>query len=179
MSDRLPTQIEPYRLAKAQRVLRGDIALGAMSRLAGSLVSEQGAVTVELRFGVDPDGITYIAGHLSGELMLRCQRCLQAMLYSIDCELNLGLVASEAQVEGLPERYEPLVVTSPTLSLSAIVEDEVILALPIVPMHADPACRPAYMAADDEAGAGTETEAPNPFAVLAQLKTEVKSNSED
>lgn len=179
MSDRLPTQIEPYRLAKAQAVLRGDLALATMSRLADLLASDEGDVAVDLHFGIDPDGIAFIAGHVSGRLMLQCQRCLQAMPFDVDVELMLGAVASEAQVERLPERYEPLVVTSPTVSLSAIVEDEIILSLPIVTVHDDPACQPANAPEDEMAEAAMKAKAPNPFAVLAELKTEVKRSSED
>ena len=73
----------------------------------------------------------------------------------------------------LPERYDPLVVSGQTLSVAALVEEEILLALPAIPRHEGEACT-AAKASDlqqRQENDVSEASAANPFAVLAQLKS--------
>lgn len=67
---------------------------------------------------------------------MTCQRCLEAVTVRIDAEFRLGLVEAEQSMVGLPDGLDPLLVRRyDTCSLARLIEDELILALPIVPKH--------------------------------------------
>ena len=77
----------------------------------------------------------------------------------------------------MPEDYEPLIVESAQIAPGDIAEDELILSLPIVAMHALEDC-PALQQTRPEQQELDEAEKPNPFSVLAQLQKEAKSKQE-
>lgn len=169
MSDeRLPLHIDPLRLARAGAQLRGRMPMADMERFASLLAQAPGEAEVELDFGIDVERRAFMRLQLRAEVMLVCQRCLGSVRHPIAVERLLGVVTSEAQAEKLPDIYEPLYVTEEPLFLREVIEDELILSLPIVPRHAEGECAPAVTGAgtDNKAGAVRE----NPFAVLAGLK---------
>jgi len=170
MSGRLPEYIDPFRLADAGQALRGSLALARFKRLTPLLSSNEGEAAVELRFGVDEGGLRYLRGHVSAELELVCQRCLGPMTQAIDTDMRLGLVESAAEGEQLPGEYEPLVVDAPPISVADVIEDELMLALPIVAMHPWEEC-PASHRVSDGLGEGSGADAKNPFAVLANMRS--------
>jgi uncharacterized protein len=172
MSEHLPAQVDALRLARQGRRLRGRLALGRMSRLKGYLSSAEGQVEADLRFGVDGDGKPYLKGTIEATVELVCQRCLEPMRQPIRARASLGLVGSEAAAERLPEDYDPLIVGDDPLFLSDIVEDELILALPIVPMHDEDGCSAAGATSESAVKSDDSPQpvAENPFAVLRKLK---------
>jgi uncharacterized protein len=184
MLGRLPEFIDPLRLAQQQRVLKGKISLSCMKRLVPFLARTEGTVEVDLNFGIDELGVHYIHGGFDTVLDLICQRCLEPMTIRLGGPVSLGVVRSEAEGERLPGHYEPLIVGSDAVLLPAIIEDEVMLALPIVPMHASAQC-PGWEseAGESEAGAGEppegedgqKSEKVSPFAVLNALKKDRRS----
>jgi len=166
MSDQLPDTIKPQSLVDTGGRLNGFISLDKMARLSAQLASNDGFVEAQLSFGKDVQGIRLVRGTIKTELQLTCQRCLEVVSYPLDLKLSLALIASAEQAEDLPEEYEPLVLDSPALSLTTLIEDELLLALPIVAMHPETTC-----SINKEVAAENETvEKPHPFATLAQLK---------
>ena len=132
-----------------------------------ALVAQDGDLQVVMELGRDPDGTYYLAGTIRGEVQLCCQRCLEAMPMSLDLEFRLGLVQSQEAASRLHGSYEPLLVTAEPALLADIVSDEVLLALPIVPLHDDRAeCR----SLTKEYQSPNMPQRENPFAVLAELK---------
>jgi uncharacterized protein len=111
---------------------------------------------------------------MQAQLPLRCQRCLQPMLTEIDTKVALVVLDSEpsqnsqnSQNEELPVGYETITLTSTQVSLITLIEDELILALPIVAMHtACPSNECQYVSSIAE----DKTLKNNPFQVLSQLK---------
>ncbi len=171
--ERLPVHIDPLRMAEAGRLLEGEYSVAEMDRLRDSLLDSSGKVAVSLEFGIDAEGIRYMKGRLQSELTLECQRCLQAMQAPIDAEIALGLVRSNDAAELLPSHYEPLLVESDALFLRDIIEDELLLALPLVAMHdecidVNAQAADATQRKDDDSG---ESDKANPFAALAALKS--------
>lgn len=174
MSGRLPQIVHPGRLAESGASLRGTVALNTLPRLAGYLHDTEGEVNVELEFGIDVQKIRFVQGRLSGTLHLICQRCLQSLAYPVDLDVALGLAWSEAGAEKLPGHYEPLIVDEARLELARLVEDELMLALPVVPMHAIDECRHdrrliGAPAADEAAGQAGTQDTRRPFAGLGEL----------
>lgn len=100
---------------------------------------------------------------------LQCQRCLQTVAQTLVVDRRLRFVRSEAEAERLDESSEDdVLVLSPRLDLHDLVEDELILALPLVPRHDGLCPQPLPMPVDD---LQDEEPAPNPFAALAALRS--------
>ncbi len=172
-SERLPVHIDPIRMAETRRLLQGSVALSEMARLAESLRDTEGEVEVSLEFGIDNEGIRFMRGRIQAEVSLECQRCLETMRYPIDSEFSLGIVPDAGEAEALPSHYEPLLVGTEPLFLRDIIEDELLLALPIVAMHPPEECsvRISSNQQVDETHTDTgATDKENPFSVLADLK---------
>ena len=125
MLDRLPEYIDPLHLADKRGALKGQIPLKSLDRLAEMLVNDTGAVNVELFFGRE-GRLAKVEGHIEAVLELKCQNCLQAVKWPIDCTIKLGVVTSIDQANRLPEDYEPLLVEEGKIPLKNIIEDEII-----------------------------------------------------
>jgi uncharacterized protein len=169
MSGRLPVAIDPLRFAETGRRLEGRLLLGGFDRLAPLLSDTTGEIEVELEFGIDDMRVPFLSGHIQGHLRLTCQRCMEPMDYEVDSHFILGLVQSDYEADGLREDYEPLLVGDEPMVLADIIEDELILTLPIVPSHELSAC-PVTTHVTDSSTENTADEAVNPFAVLSELK---------
>lgn len=171
MSGSLPDRIDALRLAETGRALSGRLPLAALTRLAPTLSTPEGELVIEMS-GSKDGRVRTLHGRIMTTLKLVCQRCLEPMTVPIDVQFQLGLVTTDEQAERLPEGLEPLLITEPTLRLAEVVEDELMLALPIVALHPEgSACAarvPAAMAAMQEPAEPEPRK--NPFAALAQLK---------
>lgn len=167
MIDHLPDRLDLLATADAGRVLQGRMKLASMQRLLPALTSSDGDLQVYLEFGKDPDGTRYMSGTIQGEVGLQCQRCLEPMSLSLDLGFRLGIVRDQQALNVLHERYEPLLVGAEPTSLAEIVTDEVLLALPLVPAHAD--SEKCHEFVQDYKPPQPEKRE-GPFAVLAELK---------
>lgn len=168
---RLPVQIAPFKLARQGQSLQGSIQLNRMERLAQILADTGGEVRVALQFDVDEQGVHFASGHLNADVHMTCQRCMKPMSVSIDTKVTLGFVSSDEQAQNLAQNYEPFIVEREPINLSEIVEEELILALPIVALHADQGCEPVIESLQKSAAEIDQTDVkPNPFAVLSELK---------
>jgi uncharacterized protein len=169
MHQQLPKEIDPFRLADNGLRLEGKLKLSQMARLSAAIVDNEGSVDVELQFDIDETGTPFMVGHIKTELPLVCERCMQTMQHLVDTDLSVGLIRHERQAEQLPEQYEPwLIDNDVAVELSSIVEDELLLAIPIVPKH-EHACLPEDMWQSGEE-IGEEEKPESPFAVLSALK---------
>ncbi len=134
MKPTIPVQLNFMQKAKNGFEIQGKWPLNQLKRLNEVLVSDQGEVEVELKFG-KAGPIPYIEGHITAELQLKCQRCMQAMSYTVDSDFKLGMVLNEEQIERLPDEYEPYLVEDDSNFVGDMLEDELLLALPLVAMH--------------------------------------------
>ncbi len=178
MSTRLQEYIKPLSLCDRGEHLQGLMPLTGMDRLAGSLCHQNGEVEIDLAFDIDPQDTKFLRGHLKTELALECQRCMKAVETPIETDISLGFVDSEAVGQQLSSEYEPYVLTTPTVVLRELVEDELILALPIVAFHPEDECEVAVLQhePDEDIPPADEEKKPNPFTALAGLK---KAKSDD
>lgn len=162
----LPLHIDPLRLAKTGARLHGSLPMAGMERLGSLLAAKPGDVTLSLTFDLDPDlRVAVLHLQLQAELELSCQRCLDTLKHPVAIDRRLGVVMNELQAEQLPEEYEPLLATPEPLFLRDVIEDELILCLPIVPRHAEHVCG---LKMKEETLSETATS--HPFAALAELK---------
>lgn len=107
-------------------------------------------------------------------LPLECQRCLDAVIETVEVDRWFRFVASETEAEALDaDSEEDVLVLSRSMNLLELIEDELLLAMPLVPMHESCDHQPVsdwVTSTDLDEDIAPESERPNPFAVLAGLR---------
>ena len=165
---RLPLTIDPLRYAKARRELAGTVAFAQMPRLTEMLSATEGQAQVQMSFVFDEEHRTVVKVRVQATLPLTCQRCMQTLHYPVDVSAALCPVNDEAAAALLPEHYEPVVLTDEQCSPLEMVEEELLLSIPVVPVHHDKDCALGR----DQAYYDAEPALPDrqrPFEVLSQL----------
>lgn len=165
----LPESVDAWRMVSARRIFAGCISLASMPRLAGFLADVTGECEYEIVFDRAAQGQAFVDLKLDGRLPLSCQRTLDRFELPVVIHQQLGLIRAESEEAALPEGFEPVLVPDDgVLRLRDLIEDELILAIPLVPMRDDDPPGDAPVWQDAEAPAD---EVDNPFAALAGLKT--------
>ena len=168
----LPATIDPIQLAERGVRLTGTLPLKSMPRLAQASLDGSGDVHVDLYFERGEGEKVYLMhGTLRVRLHATCQRCLEGMNLELEAAPWLILMRSGPAQDMLGDDPDILVADKPLL-LSTLVEDELLLALPMVPMHELGKC-PAKVYIAKQAVSELQDIAPDkksPFAVLRRLK---------
>lgn len=157
-------------MVTARRGVEGRLPLSSLTRLQGSLLDTEGDVRFALEFDRDSLQVPYVELRIDAELPLECQRSMNRFLLPVHIVQRLGLIRDEADEAALPPGYEPLLVPDDGMLRTAeLVEDELILAVPVVPVA------PGTEEVEREWPASeAEQERANPFAALSAMKN--KSN---
>lgn len=138
-TDRLPIRFNPFHLAEKDMRLEGSIALKSMDRLKQTSVTPlEPDAQVMLRFSTEMSGIVLLTGKIRARLSMTCQRCLHDMVLDIDWPIELALIHSDAEAVEVQDGFETYEVIEDTIFTRDLIEDELLLSLPIVPMHEDP-----------------------------------------
>ncbi|MGB5541762.1 MAG: YceD family protein [Gammaproteobacteria bacterium] len=115
-------------------------------------------------------GVVTVTGRVSASLPLRCQRCLETVVVEVDQALSLAVTA-EGEEQLAPERMEAWPLTAGPVRLGELLEDELLLATPLVPMHTDLAdCGELRGTLDALQRSDEPAVAESPFAALKNLK---------
>lgn len=161
------TTIDPIQLAETGARLTGEFPLSGMRRLVEMCADEQGSVNVDLHFERDlSDGLRLMRGRIEARVGLICQRCMERLDVGLATEPRLILLRP-GEHEHLVETGDALVIDRP-LTLGELIEDELLLEVPMVPMHVSDACPAQSLVAADKPEQ-RETRA-NPFSALGKLK---------
>jgi uncharacterized protein len=123
------------RLADRGIGLKGELELKALPRLNDILHADRGSVRADLRFR-KRDGWLTAELEYAATLELTCQRCLEAFTHPVSARVEMALVESEAVEKYVPEGSEPFVLEGGRFQPAELVEDELIMAVPLVPRHA-------------------------------------------
>jgi len=163
MSERLPVQIDPIRLADEGVRLQGELSDSDMPRLRkfSAPGSWPAVVAVDLQFERAAQGVRRLRGSIHVCVQMVCQRCLKPLAVEVTARPFLTLLQSDMAADD----GEALQVTAP-IRLRELVEDELLLAMPMIPVHAEAECTSLTKAGAVPVTAGKE----NPFAVLHELK---------
>jgi len=145
---------------------RGQIAFAEMPRLTSMLLGRDGYADVSFGFTLNELGHAMIEGHYQANLQVECQRCLEPMTYCIDQAFNLLIDASEEDIESF--QLDSVYTSEGYLDVFEVIEDELILALPIIMMHEESNCNTYWHAESEQETPPAEKH--NPFAVLETLK---------
>lgn len=172
-----PKSFEPRRLdvrafAEAGATLEGELDQAALPRLQeGLLATDLAPAPVRWRAtgeqrpvaGGGPE--TWLVLRADTQVTLACQRCLQPMAETLEIDRRFRFVEGEDEAARLDEELEDdVLAASRAFDLLELLEDELILALPLVPRHETcPQPLPQAVGAPEEAK-------PNPFAALAALR---------
>ncbi len=171
MSAGLPETLDAWRMLAARRSFEGSVPLKSMPRLCEALEEPDGDCSYALAFDRGSLGVPHVEVRARAQLPLVCQRTLRRFLLPVEIVQRLALVEGEDHEAELPEGYEALVVGADgTIHPLDLIEDEFILALPVVPV--DPSSEPveASWPATPQGGAEATTTQDNPFAVLADFR---------
>jgi len=167
----MPERGDPIRLAELGRSFEGELPLSVFDRLSGDLASTRGNAAYKVRFGTDERGHGFAEGRVRTELPLMCQRCLKPYSMAVERRWRIVLMDDPAEEELLDEGEDAFLVTDRGMKLSDLVEDELILAMPVVPMHPGGACdAPAPGEADSPPEAVEDDATQKPFTGLSRLK---------
>ncbi|MBT3204363.1 MAG: hypothetical protein HOM14_11255 [Gammaproteobacteria bacterium] len=158
-----------YRVSKElgqNSLLSGSFQLSKLARLCSLILSEEADLKVTFEFSTDVYQHPSIKGHLDTELLVECQRCLEPMVHPIDLDFHLLIDATEEDVQSF--QIDTVYTDEGYLDVFEVIEDELILALPLISMHEDSTCNKNWQPDSDEE---MVVEKVNPFSVLEALKS--------
>lgn len=126
----IPPHIDPRKLVDRGATLEGVYALADMPRVCEQLTSDAGEVRVKVSFERDHQKLAVMHMQLDTEVSMVCQRCLDAAAIPVHGEYTYAILREGQSADGLPKGYDALEVGEEPLDLLALVEDELLLALP-------------------------------------------------
>lgn len=169
----VPKHVDAVKLVKANQTFNAVIEQKNLNRLTEAVVSCLEPVTCEIEFLQAADKQRLLRGKCHTKVVMTCQRCLGEVTFPVSSEFEIGLVFTDEQASQLPKILDPVELDEEgQLNLWTVVEDEVLLALPMFPMHPEDECQAAVTTASEPEAETTNSsdERPNPFAALAKLK---------
>lgn len=170
-----PQHLDVAAFAQAQQILEGQTPVAAYPRFAeevqGDLASQSVAWHAQGQWQAQTGGAghAWLALEVHAQATLTCQRCLQPVDMPLQVQRDFRFVKDEATAQSEDEdSEEDLLVMSRDFDLQALIEDELLMALPLVPHHA--VCPQPLTFDDGAVEIDAAPEKPNPFAALAQLR---------
>lgn len=160
--------IDSLDFARNGKHLSGDVPIADLPRLLDALETPRGVLHYTVQGGVDKQGMQFLDVGVVGLCRLRCQRCLDGLDYPVRLDTRLllrdqpGLDALDDEAGNEEEGFDSILADT-HLNVLDMLEEEILLSLPIAPKHELGACQ-----ATD--GKNTRLDEQNPFAVLAKLK---------
>ena len=163
---RLPRQVDPHKLSVQEAHLQGEVPTAGMERLAGAVMGQNESAAVDLVFRRDEMNRCIVEGKVSLAVTMRCQRCLGEVEEQLESDMIFGVVREDDRAAALPKWLDPWLVAGDDADLYELIEDELLLALPIVAFHDEENCpgRGHYSTGE------VEEARDNPFSVLKALK---------
>ncbi len=161
--------IDSLDFARRGQKMSGEIPVAELPRLRDVLENQRGFLKYAVQGVFDEQGNPALHVSIAGSCQLRCQRCLSALDYAMQLDTRLLLrsqaeldALDESTIEGQEEEFESILADA-HLDVLDLLEDEILLSLPIAPRHEEGACQAILSGSAQE-------EKQHPFAVLAKLK---------
>jgi uncharacterized protein len=162
MPDGWSRPLDAEQLADRHAAIDFSIRLGELPRVAPQLARDEGSVIGTASFGRER-GLAVVELVIEAAVPLTCQRCMAPMAWPVANRARIAIVADAAAADGVPPELETVIAPGGRVSVGELVEEELLLGLPIVALHADEA------ACGGRPGDGPEEETQKPFAGLAAL----------
>ena len=162
----LPEQVDYRKLVSDRALLQGIIPLHRFSRLARLLESNDGKAQVRLEFRKGKKRQTLVLGKAQLEASLICQACMEPLKIPLEIGVRLILVSSVREIFDLKQSEDGLVIDAKLVKLVDLLEDELIVSLPMVPRHNPGTCE-MYV---DKPELSDIEETHRPFAALSIMQ---------
>lgn len=130
--------LDAAELARTRSVWESEYTSTHFSRLRDIAVSDVPQIAAQLRFE-QWSGHAAIQGHMTGSVELICQRCLKPMRFLFDEAFDLVLVGADGDAAAVPDSHEVVTLETPLLDVQWLIEEQLLLALPLIPKHEDEA----------------------------------------
>lgn len=148
-------RFDGFRLARERGQLDGTVDAATLPRVADTVLDGAGPIAWRIEGTQDALGRPALAVALDGDVVLECQRCLQAQTWPVHTRTVLALARDDADLARLDaDSDDEVVLAAAPLDPAQLVEDELVLALPYAPRHADGECEPPQDAAPNESARG-------------------------
>ena len=132
IKNELKTYIQPRKLAKKEGVLKYKWQVKDFGRLEGLLFSDDGVIEVELKGRQDNRHRCLVEANIKADVSLECQTTFEPISYQVDTKVTYCTVIEEEQIADLDEDYEPLLIDDGQVDIKQVIEDELILSLPLI-----------------------------------------------
>ena len=161
-----PAVIDTLEFARSAQESSGSVPVSALKRLEDLLYDSAGTLGYELAGRRDERNRPLLELVVAGELHLQCQRCLGLLEYPLKVRNSLLVIPEGAAPEDdLEDPDAPdTIEANPELDVNALIEDEVLLSLPLAPRHPEGACASRFETQYQASAA------PSAFEKLAALK---------
>lgn len=170
MSGALPEYLDLTKAGHAPIRWSGDLELASLQRLSEALADGSSRAHVDLQV-FEEGGRKVIRGKVQAELSLTCQRCFGRLQYPVTADFNLAWVRGMQEASRLPAAYDALSSVTGRVKLNELIEDELLLALPMVARHAQPEeCTARIPGSVKQQGTTVSVATSKPFAILRVLK---------
>ncbi|MDO4433016.1 MAG: YceD family protein [Alysiella sp.] len=157
--------INPLTFAADKAILQGEVALQELDErvCVPEMAETNRKIAYQITGGIDVLQRPFLDLSVSGDLKLHCQRCLLPTDFQLNENVRIVLFSDEETLDNAMVSDESLegMLLDEELDMLTLVEDQILMALPISPKHND--CDDAHL---DKVNQGK----PNPFAVLSGLK---------
>lgn len=165
MPSDLSQPIDLLHLAKSKKRIEGSMPLDSFERVKDVLMKNTDKLHYSLSFGFDESRTCVVETTIATSLVLECQRCLGPVTIEVHKSSLLGLIRDKDEADALDKAYEPLELGEDTISVMELIEDELLLAIPLSPLHDENEC-----SGKEVLDQINEDAKPRPFAALAALK---------
>ena len=156
--------VDVVALARTGSSVERSYSVAELARLSEAGSSTDSTVTGTFTGGVFEQRTT-LHGELSGTVVLTCQRCLRPVTVPVQERFDVVLVHDEAEAASEVAGYEPVIADPTHVDLRWLVEEQALLALPLVPMHEPGECEQSAVTAElSQAQSGQK-----PFGNLREL----------
>jgi uncharacterized protein len=199
-----PRQLDVFEFARSGRQAAGVVRVSQLPRMLNEVPTEVSAEQRDTAFTWQAEGSAqtelqedgtegpqpYLRLAVHGAAWLECQRCLTPYEQALNVDTTYRIVATEAEAEEFPldEDEVEVIVGSRQFNLIDLIEDELLLSLPLIPKHdVCPQVHESLVsgvsgedgeAVQDEIAVDDEPRRPNPFAALRGLKTDDPEGSD-
>ena len=135
---KLPVRFNPVKLVDDGATYEVVIPVRQFARFSELLESPSGEVQIQVSFARDGNGRVVATGRYKLTCELLCQRCLQVYEQPLAADFSLTFVADESAAKALPDDYDPVILDEHgSIHSIDMLEDELILRLPVAPKHVD------------------------------------------
>ena len=164
LSESLPGKLKLFNLAKKEVSLSGLYQISDFPKISKIASNKKDNVKVDLSFYLKNNKTPCVDGIIGLNIVLACQRCLDDLSITLKVNFNLAFVRHNQESEELDSHYEIYVIKEEELATHDLVSDEILLSIPMVPMH-DYDCIKEINEQEI-----VEGKSEKPFAILKKIK---------